>query len=63
MKLTEEQKQRLESCIYEDGKTNSESFHEEFDEIMRDRLSELDPEFVENLEKIAKEMNADFWYA
>lgn len=38
-----------------------EVFHSEYDEIIFERLRELDPEFMEAMEKEAE--GATFWYA
>ena len=47
MKLTEEQKQELLATV-----PDNESFHMTYDYMIKKRLSELDPEFLEEIEKI-----------
>lgn len=56
MKLTEEQKERFESC-----KWDNENVHGMYDKIMSDRLKELDPELMADLIEATKDVT--FWYA
>jgi hypothetical protein len=56
MKLAEEQKQILKK-----NWGDWVGYHGEVDEIMRLRLKELDPEFLQDLDKETE--GATFWYA
>lgn len=60
MKLTDEQRDRLRRCAGERD-ADPEAFHAHYDELMRNRLLELDPEFVRDLDAEAEGL--DFWYA
>lgn len=56
MKLTEEQIKKLTESW-----GDWEAVHANFDDLVLARLRELDPEFVEQIEKMTE--NAEFWYA
>lgn len=56
MKLTDEQKAKIRADW-----GDWEGVHCDYDDLMRARLRELDPEFYEDLEKAVK--GATFWYA
>lgn len=42
---------------------DSEGYHGVFDEIMEARLTELDPDFMEALNKLYEASNESRWYA
>jgi ferritin-like protein len=54
----EEAKKKLES-----HKRDSEVFHEKFDELLEERLMELDPEFMKAMTVIYDNSGASRWYA
>lgn len=56
MKLSEEQKKRIKN---EWGKW--EGVHVEYDNLLKERLAELDKEFLDDLNEVTKD--AIFWYA
>ena len=56
MKLTEEQKKDIRECW-----GDWEVVHGRYDDLVYKRLKELDPEFVEELDKLIE--GASFWYA
>ena len=56
MKLLEEQKKRIKN---EWG--SWDSVHAEYDNILKERLAELDKEFFDDLNEVVK--GATFWYA
>ena len=56
MKLTEKQKEELKS-VWGDW----EVYHSHYDDLIYNRLKELDPEFIEDLHKESE--GATFWYA
>lgn len=58
MKITKDDKQELRKCAKE---KDWESYHEKFDDLMKKRLRELDPEYIESLVDEAED--AVFWYA
>jgi hypothetical protein len=58
MKLTQRQKKEFNSIRADD---DDERFHSRFDDVVLERLKELDPEFYEDLIKISRGMS--FWYA
>lgn len=74
MKLTEEMKAKLAEGIgngrpfsfdmTEEEQNNCadpEVLHRVYDEILHDHLKELDPEFVEEIDKLVADV--EFWYA
>lgn len=58
MKLTQEQKQELLATA-----PDNESFHRTYDDMIKKRLSELDPEFMESIDKIVSQADVTFWFA
>jgi hypothetical protein len=56
MKLSQEIKDQLLG-----READPESAHSYFDDVVLDRLRELDPEFVAELEELTKDFT--FWYA
>ena len=56
MKISESDKKRIE-----DSWGDWEDLHYTYDDIVLERLRELDPEFVEEIEELTRE--ATFWYA
>lgn len=56
MKLTKEQKKLIKDCW-----GDWETVHCFYDDFMKERLKQLDKEFIDDLDKETK--NADFWYA
>ena len=53
-----EARERLEKEIGDD-----ESYHSEFDDILEERLTELDPEFMKAMEKEYQESGMSRWCA
>lgn len=56
MKLTKEEKKK-----FKDMENDNEEIHGLYDDLMRARLEELDPEFMKDLEEARG--NTAFWYA
>jgi hypothetical protein len=56
MKLTTEQKEEIKKRC-----GDWECVHADYDDFMKERLKELDPEFVEDLDLATA--GATFWYA
>ena len=63
MKLTQEQKDQLHISyrIHDQSHEDIETIHQNFDKLMKERLTELDPEFLKELEKEVEDIG--FWYA
>ena len=53
-------KERLEKHNREH---DSEEYHVTFDEILEDRLAELDPEFMNRMKQMYENSNQSRWYA
>lgn len=58
MKMTKEQIKRLKNEIGDD-----ESYHSRFDDILEERLMELDPEFMKQMKRAYKKSGMARWYA
>lgn len=43
--------------------SDDEAFHAEFDRAMENRLMQLDPEWMNALNKVADDSHMNFWYA
>lgn len=51
-----EAEERLKNC------PESESYHAEFDDILEERLAELDPDFMKAMEKLYHKSGLMRWY-
>ena len=58
MKLTQKEVDEFKK-IY--GDQDWESFHAFYDDLIKERLKQLDPEFLDSLEEATK--GGKFWYA
>jgi hypothetical protein len=58
MKLTKEQKDILAQRV-KDG--DNEAVHGRYDDLIHDRLEELDPEFIKEIDDLVKDI--EFWYS
>jgi hypothetical protein len=58
MKVSQEIKDRLSKCGGDD-----ERYHSEFDDILEERLSELDSEWMKEMSEIYEKSKNARWYA
>ncbi len=49
--------------VLEELQGDNESYHSNFDRIIEERLEELDPKFMKELNKIYEKHDVTFWYA
>ena len=54
-------KEQLERLKHLGG--DSEAFHSEFDDILEERLMELDPEWMKGVQKVYEDSRASRWCA
>ena len=60
MRVPDEIKQRFDKW---DDHLAAEQYHEEYDEVVLERLRELDLEFVKDMEQMKEEWGHGFWYS